>query len=223
MAAEAVNATGNSGAAFFGAYSSFISLFPVFLQQFISLFVIVLLIVLYSVFVWKFYRSVSTKDIIKLDLAKYNRMKHPVYERFLAAVFYFLEYLFLMPVMIFIWFSVFTLLLIFLTENLEVSTLLLISATIIASIRMVSYYRQDLASDVAKLIPFTFLAVSILNPGFFSVERFFDQFSQIPNFLDQILVYFVFITLLEIILRFFSFVFSEMGVGDTGENDEEDK
>ncbi len=201
----AIEDVGNN---FFGAYISFISIFPVFFQKFINLFVIVLLVVLYCVFVWKFYRSISTKNMIELNLHKYNRMKHPLYAQFLASVFYFIEYLLFMPIMIFLWFSVFTLLLIFLTENLAVSTLLLISATIIASIRMVSYYRQDLASDVAKLIPFTFLAVSILNPTFFSIERIFSQFSQIPNFFGEIIVYLVFIIFLEMVLRLFSFVFS---------------
>ena len=113
-----------------------------------------------------------------------------------------------MPFLIFFWFSIFTLFLIFLTENLEISSLLLISAVIISTIRMTSYYKEDLAKDLAKLIPFTLLAVSILNPKFFSIERIFNQFAELPNFFNEIFIYLIFIIILEMILRFFDFIFS---------------
>jgi len=108
-----------------------------------------------------------------------------------------------------------TLFLIFLTENLTVNSLLIISVTIIGAIRMISYipnYGEDLAKDVAKLLPFTLLAVSILNPDFFDIQRIFGNFSQLPGFFDKIMIYLAFIILLEIILRFFDFVFVILGL-----------
>lgn len=206
--AEEVTIFESIGANLLEVYNLFISGLPPFIQNFIGLFLIVLLIVAYSIFVWKFYRSISTKNIIELDLNQYNRLKHPFLTKLLAGAFYFFEYLIIMPILIFIWLSVFTLLLIFLTENLEISALLIISATIIAAIRMASYYKEELARDLAKLIPFTFLAVSILNPGFFSIERIFNQFAELPNFFSKIFIYLIFIIILEMILRFFDFIFS---------------
>ena len=196
------------GANLLEVYNLFISGMPPLIQNFIGLFLIVLLIVAYSIFVWKFYRSISTKNIIELDLNQYNRLKHPFLTKLLAGAFYFFEYLIIMPILIFIWLSIFTLLLIFLTENLDISVLLIISATIIAAIRMTSYYKEELARDLAKLIPFTFLAISILNPGFFSIERIFNQFAELPNFFSKIFIYLIFIIVLEMILRFFDFIFS---------------
>jgi len=209
------------GGTFLQAYNYFLSGLPLFFQKFINLFVIVLLIVLYSIFIWKFYRSVSSKNIMILNLNKYNKSDNSFNTKFLAGFFYVLEYIVIMPVLVFLWFSVFTLLLIFMTDNLEVSTLLLISATIIAAIRMASYYKEDLARDVAKLIPFTFLAVSLLNPTFFSIERIMGQFSQIPIFFSEIFIYLFFIIFIEVVLRFFSFIFSLFELENPIEEEEE--
>tara|TARA_Y100000310_G_scaffold262458_1_gene272145 strand:- start:2083 stop:2763 length:681 start_codon:yes stop_codon:yes gene_type:complete len=205
MAAEAFN---NLGATLSEAYNIFISSLPLFFQNFINLLLIVLLVVAYSIFIWKLYRFISTKNIIELNLNQYNRTEHPLFAKLLAGGFYLLEYIIIMPFLIFFWFSIFTLFLIFLTENLEISSLLLISAVIISTIRMTSYYKEDLAKDLAKLIPFTLLAVSILNPKFFSIERIFNQFAELPNFFNEIFIYLIFIIILEMILRFFDFIFS---------------
>ena len=122
----------------------------------------------------------------------------------------------------FFWFIIFAFFLTFLSE-LEIQTLLLISATIVAAIRMTSYYKEDLSRDIAKLLPFTLLATSILNPAFFNIERIFTHFNELPNFLGNIFYYLIFIIILEIVLRFFDFIFSLFGVEElnTTENVEE--
>jgi len=202
------------GANILEIYTSFSSTLPPFAQSFINLFLIVLLISLYAVFVWKFYRFIATKNIIELNLNKYNRSKHPTVEKLFAGGLYFIEYIVIMPFLIFFWFSIFTIFLIFLTDSVETSLLLIISATIIGAIRMTSYYKEDLAKDLAKLVPFTLLAVSLLNPGFFSIERIIGQFSELTNFFGSISTYLIFIIIIEIILRFFDFLFSLFGLED---------
>jgi hypothetical protein len=204
----------NFGSTLLENYNLFISLLPLFLQNFINLLLIVLLVVAFSIFIWKFYRFISTKNIIELNLNQYNRSEHAFFTKILAGTFYLLEYIIILPFLIFFWFSIFTLFLIFLTDNLEINFLLLISAVIIASIRMTSYYKEDLAKDLAKLVPFTLLAVSILNPKFFSIERIFNQFAELPNFFNEIFIYLIFIIILEMILRFFEFIFSLFGIDE---------
>tara|TARA_Y100000034_G_scaffold54708_1_gene67012 strand:+ start:17760 stop:18410 length:651 start_codon:yes stop_codon:yes gene_type:complete len=200
---------------FLETYNSFISTLPFFAQKFINLFLIVLLIVIYSIFIWKFYRFIAKKNIIELSLNKYNKAEHPLLAKLLAGIFYFIEYILILPFLIFFWFSIFTIFLIFLTENLAIENLLIISAIIIASIRMVSYYNEDLSRDLAKLLPFTLLAISIINPKFFDINRIFNNFSEILGFFNEIIIYLAFIIILEIILRFFDFIFSLFGIEDT--------
>jgi len=214
MIEEVINSIGKN---VLEGYGSFMSLLPTFAQNFINLFLIVLLIVLYAIFVWKFYRFIATKNILELDLRKYNRSSHPVFEKLTAGSLYFLEYIVILPFLIFFWFSIFTIFLILLTENITVSTLLIISATIISAIRMTSYYNEDLSKDLAKLVPFTLLAVSFLNPGFFSIERILNHFSELASLFGSIPDYLLFIIIIEIVLRFFDFIFSLFGLSDEQE------
>lgn len=195
-------------------YNLAVSFMPDWGKNFISLFLIIILIFLYSLFVWKFYRFVATKNIFGLDLNKYNKSTDPFFTKVVAGIFYLIEYIIILPFAIFFWFSVFALFLIFLTEELEISTILIIAAAIIAAIRMASYYKEDLSKDLAKLIPFTLLAVSILTPGFFKIERILGQFTEIPSLFNNIVIYLIFIILLEIILRSFDFIFSLFGIED---------
>lgn len=201
-------------------YNSFILTLPSWAQHFIALFLLVLLIVAYSIFIWKLYRFVARKNIFELNLNKYNKSEHSVLAKFLASIFYILEYIIVLPFLIFFWFAIFTIFLIFLTENLEIQNLLIIAATIIAAIRMTSYYNENLSKDLAKLLPFTLLAVSVLSPDFFDINRILSHFSRIPEFFNQIIIYLLFIIFLEIILRFFDFIFSLFDLTDTIEEGE---
>ena len=212
---------GDLGMQIFNAYNSFLSSLPLFAQTFINLFLIVVLIFIYSVFIWKLYRVLAKKNVIELNLNKYNTSEHRVLAKTLAVIFYFIEYIIVMPLLIFLGFSIFTLFLIFLTENLAIGALLIISAAIIAAIRMTAYYHEDLSRDLAKLFPFTLLAVSVLNPNFFSVERIFSRFQEIPTFFNEIFIYLIFIIALEVILRIVDSIFSLFGSGQEENGDDE--
>ncbi len=210
----------NLGLELFKIYQETISNLPQFAGDFFNFLILVLLIVVYSIFVWRFYKFIAKKNILGLDLNKYNKSSHPGLAKFVAGIFYFIEYIVVLPFLIFFWFIIFTLFLIFLTEELDVTNILIISATVVAAIRMTSYYKEDLSKDIAKLLPFTLLAVAILTPGFFNVERIFTQFSAIPQFFGNILHYLIFIIILEIILRFFDFIFSLLGIEETHKDEE---
>ena len=203
---------GNFGTALIGIYQEFIASLPPFAGNFFNFFILVLLIVLYCIFIWKFYRFVAKKNVIGLDLNKYNKSKNPLLTKLLAGSLYLLEYIIILPFLIFFWFAIFTLFLIVLTQNQNISQILIISATVIAAIRMASYYKENLSQEIAKILPFTLLAISVLNPSFFLetqyLGRIVNQLMQIPSFLSNIAYYLLFIIILEIILRLFEFIFS---------------
>ncbi len=222
----------NFGTEIIKLYHEFISFLPSPLGEFFNLLVLVLLIVLYSIFIWKFYRFISTKNFFGLNLSKYNKSQNPFFTKLLTGALYFLEYIIILPFLIFFWFSIFTLFLVILTATQEVSQILIISAAIIASIRIAAYYKEGLSREIAKLFPFTLLAITVLNPNTFSevqyIEKIATHLSQIPSFFNQIGYYLLFIILLEIILRFFDFIFSLFGLEEVEEikksaEEEEDK
>lgn len=196
------------GGEIIGIYSSLTSALPLPAKIVIELFLLVLLVAIYSVFIWKFYRFVAQKNIIELNLNQYNHTSHPFIAKIFAGFLYFIEYIIVLPFLIFFWFSIFTLFLIFLNESLSVEQIIMVSAVIIAAIRMTSYYSEDLSKDLAKMLPFALLSLSILNPGFFEIERIFMHFGGIISFIDNIIIYLGFIIILEIVLRFFDFILS---------------
>lgn len=197
------------------AYTSFLSTLPPSFETFINLFLLVLLLVVYSVFIWKLYRFIGTKNLFHFNLSKYNTADHPVLAKVFATLLYLVEYILLVPFLIFVWFAVFTIFLIFLAKDLTISTILILSVSIIAAIRVTSYiprYGEELSREIAKLLPFTLLAISLLNPGFFNFERIITQFGHLGGFFNVILNYLIFIVVLEVILRFFDFLFTITGL-----------
>lgn len=202
-------------------YREFISSIPSPLGNFFNLLALVLVVVLYSIFVWKFYRFISTKNILGLDLNKYNKTENSLFTKLFAGTLYFLEYIILLPFLIFFWFAIFTIFLIVLTPSQNTPQILIISAVVIIAIRMTSYYKEELSREIAKVLPFTLLAIAVLNPNTFAettyIEGILIHFSQIPQFLSQIGYYLIFIIIIEILLRFFDFIFSLFGLEETEE------
>ncbi|MBI2042836.1 hypothetical protein HYT25_00415 [Candidatus Pacearchaeota archaeon] len=194
------------------SYKFVISSLPPVLQNFINLFLIVFLIFIYVAIIWKLHKFISHKNIFGLNLNKYNRSEEPITQKFVHGSFYFLEYMIILPFIIFFWFAGFAIFLIVMGKGFDANTALIISAAVVASIRMTAYYKEVLSQELAKLLPLNLLALSLIEKGFFDIERIFSQISQIPGLFSNITIYFVFIIILEVILRFFDFTFSMFGL-----------
>ena len=126
--------------------------------------------------------------------------------------FYFLEYLIVLPFAIFVWFFGVTIFLVVMGKNLDVNAALIISAAVVAAIRMTSYYNGNLSKELAKLLPLNLLALSLIESGFFDAQRILSQISQIQGLLSNVTTYLIFIIILEAVLRFFDFTFSLFGL-----------
>lgn len=181
---------------------------------FASLFFYVLIIVAYSIFVWRFHKFISKRDMIELNLKKYNRLNNAFFEKIFAIIFYTIEYIVIIPFLVIFWFSVFSVLIMIIAKSLDYVQILVISAAIIASIRITSYMSPDLSKNIAKIIPFTLLAIFILsNDKILDLKGFLTNLSQIPSFFNNIFMFLVFLIIVEFILRvlysigqFFSFL-----------------
>ncbi len=167
----------------------------------VSLFLYTIFIVIYAVFIWKFYRFVAEREIIKLNLSQYNFSKHPTLGKAFETIFNIIEYVIILPFIVFFWFSMFSIFLLVLSKSQEPYQILLISAAIIASIRVTSYINMNLSRDLAKIFPFTVLALFLIDPEFFNVNIVFDKIAQIPELFGNILVFIIFIFVIEFILR----------------------
>jgi len=182
-------------------YTSFNNQIPEIYQPILILGLYTIVIAIYAIFIWKFYKFLARKNILRLNLNRYNRTEHPVWNKITASAFFLLEYVIIVPILVFFWFSVLSIFLLLLSKNQDVNQILIISAAIVAAIRLTSYYSNDLSKDLAKMFPFTVLAIFLLEPGFFSVSKLIERFSEIPSLFQNFLIYLVFIIILEIVLR----------------------
>ena len=182
-------------------YNQFISLIPDKYQPLINLLIFALLISVYSIFTWHFYRNLSKKDLLELNLTKYNRTVHPFVNKALASILNIIEYIIILPFLIFFWFAILAFIILILSEGQSAAQIITISAAIVAAIRIISYYTEDLSRDLAKMFPFTVLTISLLTPNFFSLDRVLSFITEIPAFFGSIFYYLAFIIVLEIILR----------------------
>jgi len=172
-------------------------------------------IVIYAVFVFYFYRFLAKKNLIELNLNQYNLYERPAVIKFFAALFYIIEYLILLPIITFFWFAVLSILVLLLAEGLEIKTVLLISAALVAAVRITAYVTEDLSKDLAKMLPFTLLAIAITTSGFFDAGALIARTSEIPLLFSKIPYYLLFIVGVELIMRMTEFFQSAIQSSET--------
>ncbi len=203
--------------AFASGYADLMNLLPSEYASLLNLLIFSVLISLYSIFTWYFYRSLSKKDLLQLDLRRYNRSSHPFFRKFIASVLYLLEYVIILPFLIFFWLAVLAIIVLVLSEQQTAGHVLIIAAAMVASVRILSYYQEELSRDLAKLFPLTILSIFVLTPNFFSFPRMIEGLLQIKEFSFHLVYFLGFIIVLEFILRIFDFItnnFSEKNVSE---------
>lgn len=150
---------------------------------------LVISIAIYSIIIWHFYRFVARRDSFKL-----TTKKHP-------KVVGFLKYFFMYPLVAFLFFAGFSLMLLFITRTLEITEVLTTSFAIIAAIRIAAYYNEDLSKDVAKMLPFALLGITLIEPSYFIFGDVIDKIYSLPEFFTVCIEFILLIVLMEWILR----------------------
>lgn len=173
---------------------------PVWSQVFIVV-LAALFIVVISLFIWQFYKSLSKRDLIELNLDQYNTAEHPVAEKIFSVILYFLENVVIMPLLIVLWFAALSVVILVISPESQIEHILFLSASLVSAIRILAYSNSELATELAKLFPFITLSVFLILPTGLAFLDMNKQLSEIP-FLFADVFYFLFaIFIIEVILR----------------------
>ncbi len=159
-------------------------------ELFIPLAAYTMLIAVYGIFVWAFYRSLSKRDIIAAEFGKSGPLSM------------FVKYIVAFPVFTFAWFAALTVLLFFLSKSQTTETILLISIGVIAAVRITAYIKEDLSVDIAKILPLAVLGIYVADPAFFSLSITIDRLIEATSLTKLLANYLLFVVLLEFLLRF---------------------
>jgi hypothetical protein len=179
----------------------------------------IIFITVYAIMIWKFYRFLARRDILKIDFSKYNRGTHPFAKKSFAGLFFILKYVLITPVIVTFWFLFFSIFLLLLSNEQTISQILIISVSMIAAIRITSYYSEDLSKDLAKMFPFTALAVFLLNSQF-NLNVVLEKVSEIHMIFDNILIFLGIIIIIEVMMRV---LFIISGIFTTEEEEKKEK
>ena len=159
------------------------------LSAFEGLLFLILMIAIYSIVIYHFYRYIARRDCFKPSKSKHSKAVGVV------------KYLFLYPFVAMLFFIGFSLMMIFLTKTYDITRILEIAFAIIVAIRITAYYTEDLSKDVAKMLPFAMLGIFLVDPGYFTFSTAFDRINTLPPHINEIIQFLILIILVEWILR----------------------
>ena len=107
-------------------------------------------IVGYALIVGASYKTMAKRDIFTFKKIKEARKEYrgnPVMSLFIALF----EYSVVFPLIVIVWFTLLSILLFILSQELTVESLLTVSIAMVASTRILSCFNEEIAVDIAKL------------------------------------------------------------------------
>ena len=169
----------------------------------------------YGVFIFNFYRFIARKDIIKLNLQKHNQAKNAALRKTISAIFYVFTCLLLYPVFVFFWFIVMAGLLYLLGRNHSTESVMLIAMGVVGAIRICSYYREALSTDISKILPFALLGIMIIDASLVNIVNTAASVREAALLWETMVIYLIAVVLIEFVLRMVTGLFGliKNGVG----------
>ncbi|MDP6899326.1 MAG: hypothetical protein QGF94_00630, partial [Candidatus Thalassarchaeaceae archaeon] len=134
-----------------------------FSEQVLPTFAAIIGIVLYSAFVFKFYRFLASKDLIDADFSQYSRGFTGFMKRFVDGILLIIQNILFAPFLISFWVLILAVILTLLSGGDDLYWNVLVATSVVGSVRVISYFSEDLARDVAKMLPFAVLGVFLVD------------------------------------------------------------
>lgn len=154
-----------------------------------------IIIAFYCYVVLLFYRRLSRRDLFELHLED----KHGIGKAF-GVLVYIIKYIILFPTYTVFWFLFLSYTIIFLGA-LDFVHVLFLAALILAATRLLAYFNETSAAEIAKLLPFVFLSAVLLNPLILEQRAFPPEEVIREQMVPSAVFYFKIIVGLEIALR----------------------
>ena len=160
-------------------------------------------IALYAMFVWHFYQFISRRDLIPLFYLKHDEGKTSK----TRVGMYIAAYVVLFPSIIFVWFSVLGFFIFIIAQEMPIQIAFFISMAIIGVVRIMTYFREEIAKDVAKMIPLAILslfltsAVVYTDPNFIEPGNLKDEFDFFVDRVENVIPFVMIVVMYEVIFR----------------------
>ena len=171
------------------------------LQALLPVAVYVLAMAVYAIFIFKFYRFIANRDIFSFDLSKNDQSSVPALRNLFSLIGYVAKFIIMFPAFAFVWFATLTVMLTLLSADRQLSDILLIALVAVCAVRVCAYYDEDLARDLAKILPFAVLSVFLVGTSSPDIPASLEVLAQVSQGWETIFYYWLFLVALELGLR----------------------
>jgi hypothetical protein len=175
--------------------------FDSFVAEVLPVFGAIVGIVIYSTFVFKFYRFLASKDLIDVDFSQYSEGFTGFLKRFVDGILIIIQYILFTPFLISFWTLILAVILTLLSGGEDLYWNVLVATSMVGSVRVISYFSEDLSRDVAKMLPFAVLGVFLVDSGAFNWNAVSELWSQLDEFATSFGSSMLLVVILETILR----------------------
>ena len=172
-----------------------------FAVQVLPTFAAILGIVLYSAFVYRFYRYLAKKDLIDADFSQYSEGFTGFMKRLVDGIMLIVQNILFAPFLISFWVLILAIILTLLSGGDDLYWNVLVATSVVGAVRVISYFSEDLARDVAKMLPFAVLGVFLVDSGAFNWEAVSLLWDQLDDFAISFASSMLLVIILETTLR----------------------
>jgi hypothetical protein len=135
--------------------------------------------------------------MIPLRLKKYQTDG----KKITSVIAYVFKYVIVFPLVVLVWFVVYSTFLFFMAPDISTEHVFLIVISLVVTVRISAYYKEDLAKDFAKLIPFALLGIFLTSNIFFTADDVINRAYGFVPFLGKIIGFVIYAIIVEAILR----------------------
>jgi TRAP-type mannitol/chloroaromatic compound transport system permease small subunit len=84
---------------------------------------------------------------------------------------------------------------------MDITNILILTASLVASVRITAYVSEKLSQELAKMLPFTLIAMILIGDRLFSIQGLASRILEIPTLFSDLPYYLLFIIIVELSMR----------------------
>ena len=147
---------------------------------------------------WYFYhKQLSRKDLFEIPKIDSNSK----FVNFINRFIYFSKYVIIFPLYSFIWFLIFSFLLVLIAKSRPIGEIMFFGIVIVSVTRISAYVSPKLAEDMAKLLPWALIIIFLIDPQSITIESVQISFNSFVQEIPNVAKYLIFIAFVEWSLR----------------------
>ena len=139
--------------------------------------------------------------MITLNLDKYSNNLTGKIKKYIKSIIFVIQYILIIPILLTFWTLVLAIILTLLSSDADHSRNALIATSVVGSVRILSYWTEDLSRDVAKMLPFGVLGVFLVGDAQVQVSEIRELLQSLEEIATSFVSSLFLIAVVEGVLR----------------------